>query len=424
MVRSLIQFINKSPTCYHAISNLTSMLKDEGYQQLLPGNWEIQPGGKYYTVTGDATLIAFRIPSERPTGLMISASHSDSPGFRIREKAVLSGDLTRLSVERYGGMLASTWFDRPLSIAGRIMIRNGEVLTRKLIDFQKDACLIPSVAPHLDKEAANGKKLDPAVDFFPLYGNGEANFSEDLAILADCAAEDILGTDLYVYNHQPAFQWGPDGEFLSAPRLDDLACAFTCTEGFLLSHETTAIPLLCVFHNEEIGSQTRQGADSAVLRDVLSSICQGLGLSEGDLRRMLGESIMLSCDNGHGKHPNHPELADQNEAPGLGKGIVIKHSPRYATDSVSSAIFSEMCNRADVPVQHYSNRPDQPGGGTLGLMAASWAPMLCVDTGMAQLAMHSAMETLATIDVEHFIRAVTAFYSVRLRSEEDTIRIY
>lgn len=216
---------------------------------------------------------------------------------------------------------------------------------------------------------------------------------------------------------------GPAGEFLSAPRLDDLACVFACTQGFLAARETTAIPVLCVFDNEEIGSETKQGAASAFLPETLQAIVDALGLTDGDYRRLVANSFLLSCDNGHARHPNHPELADANEAPVLNGGVVVKHSPRYATDAVSAAAFQELCRRAQVPTQHYANRPDQAGGATLGNIANTKLPVNTVDIGMAQLAMHSCFETMGSRDVAHFVRAVTACYEAVLTFTDTAVEI-
>ena len=291
------------------------------------------------------------------------------------------------------------------------------------MDFEKPMALIPNVAIHLNREVNNAAKYDAARDLIPLYGDKGANFRKDLAAKLDCMPEDILATDLFVYNPQDGLVWGPEGEFVSAPRLDDLACVFACAQGFLLAQERDAIPVLGVFDNEEIGSNTKQGAESMFLPDTLQAICEALGLTRADYRRMLTRSMMLSCDNGHGLHPNHPELADVNEAPVLNGGVVIKHSPRYATDGLSTAVFAELCSRANVPVQHYSNRADQAGGSTLGNIANTKVGVSTVDIGLPQLAMHSCYETAGSRDVNALIRAVDAFYSASLTVEQGAVTI-
>lgn len=424
MLQSMLHYIQKSPTCFHAVDNLSQMLREEGYVPLTEGAFSLQAGGKYYVTRNGSSLIAFRIPDGTPKGFLLTGSHSDSPCFRVRDHSELTGTYTRLSVEPYGGMIQATWLDRPLSVAGRVLVRRGNRIESCLIDLEKDTVLIPNVAIHLNREMNSSLKYDPARDLVPLYGGSETkeDFRKQIAAAA-CDPEDILATDLFVYNNQPGTVWGADGAFVSAPRLDDLACVFACAQGFLMAQQTDAIPVLGVFDNEEIGSGTKQGAGSMFLTDTLQAICEGLGLGAADHRRLLTQSMMLSCDNGHGLHPNRPELADAKEAPVLGGGVVVKHSVRYATDGVSSAVFCELCRRANVPVQHYSNRPDQAGGSTLGNIANTKTGVPTVDIGLAQLAMHSCFETAGSRDVEHMIRAVTAFYAANLSMKEDCVEI-
>ena len=330
MISSMLQYIQKSPDCFHAVENLRQRLLSEGYTQLTAGEWTLTPGGKYFVTKNGSSLMAFRVPQDRPTGFVLTASHSDSPCFRLRDHAELTGEFVRLSAERYGGMINDCWLDRPLSVAGRVLVRRENGLDMRLVDMKKDMALIPRVAIHLNRDGNNGTKYNPAQDLVALYADGEQKGSFDREIAAaGCQPEDIVARDLFLYNNQPGTVWGPAGEFLSAPRLDDLACVFACTQGFLTAHETTAIPMLCVFDNEEIGSETKQGAASAFLPETLTAITTALGLTSGDYRRLVANSFLLSCDNGHARHPNHPELADANEAPVLNGGVVVKHSPRY-----------------------------------------------------------------------------------------------
>ena len=425
MLHSMLHYIQKSPDCFHAVHTLAQMLEAEGYVCLPEGGWELEVGGKYYTVRSGSSLIAFRVPAETPKGFLLTGSHSDSPCFRLRDHAELTGAYTRLSVERYGGMINACWLDRPLSVAGRVLVKQGSRIETRLVDLEKDTVLIPNVAIHLNREVNSAAKYDPARDLYPLYGGPDAKgaFRREIAEKAGCAPEEILATDLFVYNNQRGVVWGPEGEFVSAPRLDDLACVFACTQGFLMARERDFVPVLAVFDNEEIGSGTKQGAESMFLPDTLQAICEALGLSAAVYRRMLTQSMMLSCDNGHGLHPNHPELADPKEAPVLNGGVVIKHSPRYATDGISSAVFAELCVRANVPVQHYSNRPDQAGGSTLGNIANTKVGVSTVDIGLAQLAMHSCFETAGSKDVDALIRAVAAFYGTSLTVENGAVTI-
>ncbi len=423
MLQTLLYHIKKSPTCFHAVATLETVLKEQGYTPLAEGQWQLTPGGKYYTTRSGSSLIAFRVPQETPRGFMLAASHTDSPCLRVRDHADLEGAYARLSVERYGGMINAPWLDRPLSIAGRVLIRSGNAIETRLVDFEQPVALIPNVAIHQNREVNNNLKYDAARELFPLYGGRDASFRRDLAAKLGCDQADILATDLFVYAPDQGIVWGPEGEFVSSPRLDDLACVFASLEGFLMAKERASVPVFCAFDHEEIGSDTKQGAGSTFLPDTLQTICQALGLTDGDYRRLLTNSMMLSCDNGHGLHPNRPELADQKEAPVLNGGVVIKHSVRYATDGLSCAVFSEICRRANVPVQHYSNRPDQAGGATLGNIANTKTGVSTVDIGMAQLAMHSCFETAGSRDVEHLIRACAAFYGTVLHREAGMVTI-
>ena len=425
MLQSMLHYIEKSPDCFHAVEMLRQQLLAEGYVQLNEGSWDLQIGGKYFLTRNGSSLLAFRIPTADPTGFLLTGSHSDSPCFRIRDHAELNGAYTRLSVEKYGGLLHAPWLDRPLSVAGRVLVRQDNRIETRLVDMQKNMVLFPNVAIHLNREVNSGAKYDPARDLQPLYAGKDekGSFRREIAEKAGCAEEDILATDLFVYNNQPGTVWGPEGEFVSAPRLDDLACVFACAQGFLMAKSGSMIPVLGVFDNEEIGSGTKQGAESMFLPDTLQAICEALGLGAAGHRRLLTNSMMLSCDNGHGLHPSHPELADSNEAPVLNGGVVIKHSPRYATDGLSCAVFAEICRRANVPVQHYSNRPDQAGGSTLGNIANTKTGVSTVDIGLAQLAMHSCFETAGCQDVTHLIRAVEAFYGTQLQSENGAVVI-
>ena len=414
MVHGMLHFIEKSPTCFHAVQTAAGILEENGFQKLT-GEWNLQPGGSYYTVRGGSSLIAFRLPKEKPTGFLVTAAHTDSPCFRIRDNSDMDGAYARISAERYGGMLNAPWLDRPLSIAGRVLVRENDSVRTKLVDFEKPVALIPNVAIHLNREANKALTYDPARDLFPLYGGKGASFRKDLAAKLNCGEADILATDLFVYNPQQGLVWGADNAFVSAPRLDDLACVYGCLQALLMAEDSAAVTVMGLFDHEEIGSETKQGAASAFLPETLEKIKEAIGV---DWHK---NSMMLSCDNGHGLHPNRPELSDQKEAPVLNGGVVIKHSPRYATDGLSCAVFAELCRKAGVPVQHYSNRPDQAGGSTLGNIANTKLGMPAVDIGLAQLAMHSCFETAGSKDIACFVQAVRAFYEAKLTVGDEIV---
>ena len=418
-INALCSFLNASHSGYHAVAYLEKQLQTAGYTRLSEGeSWALQPGGKYYLTRGGTAVFAFRIPAGKPTGFLLSASHSDRPNFKIKENPELGGTYTRLAVERYGGQLLFTWLDRPLSIAGRVMVETEEGIESRLIDIDRDLLLIPNVAIHMNRQVNDGYKWNPAVDMLPLLGGKDAKGKLN-ALLEEAAGGRILGHDLYLYVREKAKIWGMDNEYISSTALDDLECAWACTQGFLKAEESQSIPVLCVFDSEEVGSGSRQGAASTTLPDTLERIADALGL---DLKQLLARSFMVSADNGHALHPNHPELSDPTNAPILGEGVVIKFNAtlKYCTDGLSAALFRKVCEKAGVRHQTYCNRADIPGGSTLGNISQTQVSIPTVDIGLAQLAMHSCYETGAVSDAIALEDALTAYYSSALDVKGDT----
>ncbi len=414
-------FIDHSPTAFHVTANLCAALDEEGYRRLYAHeDWGALPDGRYYTTQNDSTLIAFRLEKGQ-NGFMITASHSDSPLFKIKDHPTkrTPDSYVKLNTERYGGVNLGSWFDRPLSVAGRVIIRNNGSLTSRLIDFSSDAAVIPSVAGHLTK-GMNAEMKDLKTDLIPLFSMGsEEFFRRRVAELAGADEQAIIGCDLYLYNNMPATIWGEEGELISSPRLDDLQCAFASLKAFLHADAGKSMPVLCVFDNEEVGSSTKQGANSDYLCSVLRRI------TGADYDRMLSNSFLLSADNAHAVHPNHPELSDGAERPVVNGGLVIKFNANqsYTTDSVSASILRLICAHAEVPVQVYSNRSDLPGGSTLGSIATTHLPVRAADIGAAQLAMHSAFETAGTKDTVYLYETMKAFFSASLVQEADCLQV-
>ncbi|MDD3346253.1 M18 family aminopeptidase [Oscillibacter sp.] len=421
MQARLLAFLNESPSCYHAVENLRRELLAAGYQELLEFQpWEIRPGGRYFLVRGDSTLAAFRIPETSARGFLIAAGHSDCPTFKVREEAEVpsAGGTLRMSVEPYGGAIYRSWLDRPLSVAGRVAVREGGGVRTRLINVDRDLLVIPSVAIHMDRKVNEGTLLSPATDLLPLLGCGEKGaFRRLIAAQAGVSEEDLLSTELFLYPRTPATLTGLDEEFILSPRLDDLQCVFGCFQGFLAAHTGESVPVFCVFNNEEVGSGTRQGADSTFLADVLSRISHGLGRTEEEHLSAVAESFFISADNAHAIHPAHPEYADGQEFPVLGGGIVVKYNAnqRYTTDAVSAAVFQEICRGAGAAVQRYSNRADLPGGSTLGNLSTAHLSVPTVDIGLAQLAMHSCCELASVRDTETLAKAMTRYFETSLR---------
>ena len=419
VTRRLLNFLDASPSCYHAVDNLARRLEAEGYERLREAEpWTLRTGGKYYVVRGDSSLTAFRVPGGVPAGFMLAAAHSDSPTYKVREEAeVLSaGNCVRLAVEPYGGMIARSWLDRPLSVAGRLVVRREGGIATQLVNVDRDLLVIPSVAIHLDREVNQGTALKANTDLLPLLGCGteRGRFRALLAEAAGVPEEDILSTELFLYPRAAAVLLGAEGEFVASPRLDDLQCVFGCLEGFLAAKEGGSVPVLCVFNNEEVGSGTRQGADSTFLTDVLERISTALGR---DWRLMAVNSFLVSADNAHAVHPAHPELSDGAERPVLNGGVVLKYNAgqKYTTDAVSGAVFREVCRAADVPVQRYSNRADLPGGSTLGNISSAHLSIPSVDIGLPQLAMHAAYEVAGSRDTALLVRAMAEYFSRSFR---------
>lgn len=412
-ILSLKNYLDVSVSVYHAVDALSKELDRAGYICLSEGDtWNLVPGGKYYMTRSGTALMAFRVPKGNIKGFMLSASHSDRPCFKVKENCELKGNYTRMAVERYGGMLIAPWMDRPLSIAGRVLVETDEGVQMKLVNIDRDLLMMPNVAIHMNRQANEGYKWNPAVDTLPLMGGKDAAGKLE-KLLEEAAGGKVLGHDLYLYIREKARIWGMDDEYISSAALDDLACAWLCTQGFLKAAESESIPVLCVFDNEEVGSSSLQGADSDLLSLLLKRICDSLNLP---LENMLSRSFMLSADNAHAIHPNHPEFADPNNAPVVNKGVVLKFNAnqRYTTDGVSAAIFRKVCGKADVPVQTYCNRADLAGGSTLGNISLNHVSVQSADIGLPQLAMHSCYETAGVQDAIWMEEALTAFYSTSM----------
>ena len=418
----LLDYIAASPTAFHAVANAAAALDKAGFTALdMADSWALNPGGKYYVTVNGTTLLAFRLSVGQPTGFMVTASHSDSPTFKLKPGFTRrSGDYVQLNTERYGGAINASWFDRPLGVAGRVLMADVEGrISAQLVYPDRDLAIIPSVAPHLNSEANSGFKVNLNVDTFPLLA--QANDPDALMqhLLGSGDGGEVVGHDLYLVCRDRGAEVGTQGQFLCAPRLDDLACAFGCLEGFLQAEVNDAVNVYALFDNEEVGSATRQGAGSTLLATVLQRIASSCGC---DYARLLPQSFLVSADNAHAIHPNHPEFSDPKNAPRLNGGLVIKFNAaqRYTTDGVSAALFTQLCAKAGVQTQTYANRSDLPGGTTLGGIATTHAPLRAVDIGLPQLAMHSCYETMGSADLTELVSAATALYSHSLRTTGDS----
>ncbi len=417
-IDELKNYLDKAHSVFHAVAGLVEQLQEAGYTALQErDDWKLVPGGKYYLTRGGSAVMAFRVPVTAPQGFLMSASHADRPSFKVKENGELSTAYAKLAVERYGGGIISTWLDRPLSVAGRVLVETENGIESKLVDIDRDLLLIPNVAIHMNRQVNEGYKWNPAVDTLPLMGSKET-CGKLGKLLEEAAGGKILGHDLTLYVRQKAAVWGLEEEYISSQALDDLECAWCCTQGFLKASESGSIPVLCVFDSEEVGSSSLQGAASNLLESLLQRICESLRLSYD---RMLAQSFMVSADNAHALHPNHPELSDSANAPMMGKGIAIKFNAnqRYTTDGVSAALFRKVCELAGVNVQTFCNRADMLGGSTLGNISLGHVSVPSVDIGLPQLAMHSCYETAAVKDAIDLEEAMAVYYGCTLTHSAD-----
>lgn len=444
--KELLAFIKASPTAFHAVATMRSQLLAAGFIELTEGAsapWTLTPGGSYFVTRNQSSLVAFKVGSEVGAHLgelafRIAAAHTDSPSYKVKATPELSGpgDYLRLNVEPYGGMIDQSWFDRPLGVAGRAIVRDAAGARAELVDLGHDAVLIPSVAPHLTREKGVFAP-DRACDLMPLISAGAlkpgtlkqalaerisaANAPSSTAAATNgsttnttsISVDDILSWDLFLYNGVEPRTWGLANEFVSAARLDDLQSAFAAFSALVASAAEKSVSVMAAFDNEEVGSLTKQGASSTLLADTLERICQGLGLNHEGYLAAVARSFMASCDNAHAVHPAHPELMDPENRSWLNKGPVIKENAaqHYTTDAFSRAIMEELFRRADVPFQHFANRSDLRGGSTLGNLSNAQVSMHAVDLGLPQLAMHSCYETAGAKDTAFAIDALIALFN-------------
>ena len=418
----LLQFITESPSTYHVIANIRERLLAAGFEELDEKDaWQVCCGKNYFVIRNGSSVIAFRVPRERAKGFHIIASHSDSPTFKLKEKPEMATEdqYVRINTEKYGGMLLNTWLDRPLSVAGRLVVKNedGKIAT-KLVNVEKDLLVIPNVAIHMNRDVNKGVDLNPQVDMIPLMSLASAKdakgaFAKLVAESAGVTPEDILGQDLYLYVRDAGHFVGANKEFILSPKLDDLQSVYASMEAFCNVAPAEYINVLAVFDNEEVGSGTMQGADSTLLEDVLKRMTESLGMSASEYLQLVAGSFLISADNAHAVHPNHPEKADPTNRPYIGGGLVIKYhgSQKYTTDAVSAAKMKLYCEKAGVSYQTYFNRSDIAGGSTLGNISTAHVSLSSVDVGMPQLAMHSAVETGGTADTTYARKAFEAFYA-------------
>ncbi len=422
--QELFDFIKKSASMFHSVDTAAKYLDEEGYEYLREEDkWEVKKAGKYYTIRNNSSLIAFQIGKDlKDYHFQMTAAHSDSPTYKVKAVAELEGpgEYLRLNTEAYGGMIDSSWIDKPLTLAGRVLVKEDGKIVNKLLYIDKDILMIPSVAIHLNRDVNSGYAYNKQVDLMPLFSAGEmkkGDYDKMLAKELGVDLEDIVAKDLFLVNRQEAKIWGYKDEFASSPKLDDLQCAFSSLKAFTRAENDTHVNVYCLFDNEEVGSNTKQGAMSTFLKDSLFRLNKALGFDQEDYHRAVAKSFLVSCDNAHALHPNHPEMYDQTNRTMMNKGIVIKEAAnqKYTTDAFSRAVFLEICRMAEVPTQLFANRSDKVGGSTLGNLSNTQVSVHAVDIGIAQVAMHSSYETCGIKDTTYMIEALTKFFSTNIR---------
>lgn len=422
-LNNLFHFINRSTSPFHAVREASAILEDRGFLHLEEmQTWDLKPGRKYYVTRNQSSILAFELPKEHPQCYHITASHSDSPSFRIKKVRTDDKKYAKAEVEGYGGMIMSSWMDRPLSYAGRVLVRTSDGVESRLVSADEDVFVIPNLAIHFNREINKGYSYNPQIDMQPLYGGSESDLMKHIAECAGIDEKQILDLDLFLYTRQPAVVAGAGKELYMAPRIDDLASASATLEGFLEKDKAAnAVSLWCMFDNEEVGSGTRQGALSNFLPDTISRIEECLGIDRQERAVIRSRSLALSVDNAHAVHPNHAAKSDLEFPVYLNDGVVIKYnaSQRYTTTGLTAAVFAKICEDNGIPLQKFANRADSPGGSTLGNLLGHQFSVPMVDIGLPQLAMHSAVETAGCMDYVWMKKAVKKFYESTAVQMED-----
>lgn len=417
-VDGLFDYIKKSPSPFHTIETAKDMLLKAGFREIKEeANWTLEKGGSYFVTRNDSSLIAFKVPVvEVFKGFHMVASHSDSPSFKIKENGTLTCGqaYAKLNVEKYGGMIMSSWFDRPLSVAGRVYVDTNHGVEKRMLHVDEDLLVIPNLAIHMNREMNDGVKYSTQTDMCPVFATSvsEAKLEDVVAEKLGISKEDILGQDLYLYTRQEGTKVGAKKDMIVAPRLDDLECVYGSLQALVEVIPSQYVSVCAVLDNEEVGSETRQGADSDFLLNTLKRVIYAFGGTEVSYMQAIAESFMISADNAHALHPNHPEKADLSNRPVLNGGIVIKYSgnQKYTSDAFTGSVMKKLCQKAEVPYQVFYNHSDVLGGSTLGNISISHVSVKSVDIGLPQLAMHSAVETAGAEDVASLIKVLKVYY--------------
>lgn len=423
----MLDYIYKSPTRYNATENAAEILEANGYRKLeLNSIWNLEKGGKYYTTKNSSALIAFRVNSDdiEKEGFRIIGSHTDSPNFRIKPNAemVSEGAYLKLNTEGYGGMILSTWLDRPLAVAGRVFTKGENPFrpSEKIININKPICIIPNLAIHMNRSVNDGYKYNKQTDMLPLMSLTGEDFKKEgylKNLVADeigVTADDIIDYDLYLYEYEKGCFTGVDEEFLSTGRLDNLSMFYSSVRAILSSESEKGVSLAVGFDNEEVGSSTKQGADSNLLLNIMERICLSLGKNREEFFSAVENSFIISADLAHAVHPNVNRMADPTNRPVMGKGPVIKiHAGQaYTSDGYSISVYKEICKSAGVDYQEFVNRSDERGGSTIGPISSTHIEIPSVDIGAPILSMHSIRELGCVSDFYDTYKSFIKFYEI------------
>ena len=414
--QEIISLLDRSHSVFHVVKNMKERLQKKGFKELKESEpFALEKGGKYFVERNGSSILAFAVPSKPKPGFRIVATHNDSPTFVLKPSPILNqAGVSKLSVEPYGGAIYYSWLDRPLSLAGRVYSKEGDKVVCTLVDIEEDLLVIPSLAIHQNREVNKGVELNAAIDMVPLWNEGavEEDFKAYLSDKTKIPGE-ILSFDLSLYVRTKATFTGKEGSMVLSPRLDDLSSAYAsllAVEDF--NKEEGLIPVFLSLDNEEVGSLTAQGACSDFLHRTLERILASLGYNEEEKGIALSRSFLLSVDNGHANHPNHPEKADASTKVGLNQGIVLKWNAeqRYTTSGRSASFIKALCLQKGLAFQEFTNRSDLRGGSTLGNLSNGQVSLLSADIGMPMLAMHSAVELCGKKDMEDMVVLLSSFY--------------
>jgi aspartyl aminopeptidase len=424
--KDLIDFIKAGTSPYHTVLEVKRRLLEAGFLELvLDHEWRLDFGKSYFVSPYPSVLFGFSIPKHIDYNQVFRfvTAHTDQPCFRVKPSPEMSvGGYLKLNTETYGGPILNTWLDRPLSMAGRVAIKSDMIMKPRIefIDFKKSILTIPNLAIHMNREVNKGVELNKQTDTIPLAGLLQEHLNKDNFLMGHLAhqlgvkIEDILDFDLYIYVNEMGEIIGLNNEFISAPRLDDLAMVHAATQAMIETKPTRGVNVIAFFDHEEVGSKSKEGADSMLFHMVLKRMANAIYLDDSQFQRALTQSFMISADMAHALHPNRPEKHDPTNQPELGKGVVVKISGNqsYATDSESIAIFQQICEAGEVPYQKYVNRSDNAGGKTLGPLATSYLPLRTVDVGNPMLGMHSARELIGVKDHGNMIKTFNTFFGL------------